>query len=1087
MGLISLFSLLFVAQLPQYQISCDQGQFDYMMDNWEEEISIPCTVTADDTVYENCTMRIRGDSTREKDKKSYRIEFPLDQPHMGRTSWNFNADWFDSSYMRSWLFSRVLSEMGFPCFQVSHAGLNVNGDFRGLFLMLEPVNESFLERYGFDPEGNLYKAQYDGACASIHDDVDSMWARKTGGSSGMNDLEELINHLEYRTPDQLQGFMDSTFSMYGPSGLIRMLAINAAFANNSTYYHNYYLFNDVLGTGRWFMFPWDVDKVLYTNLGISYGGCTNENWYDNPIHARTLTIPDFRQAFEDSVQRIYSTYLTEEKMTFWSDSLQYVLMEAVEQDTFDNTDPAGFLEALAELQLNLQSRRNDLEWQFQYKYFPFRSNRSDSLTAGSLEISWNPTSDPLGNPANYTVVVRDSLAGPDSLEVLRFEGIEDTLFTITGLGAGEYCWTVETDLQAGWRRTEATDRYNPFTVVEPVVLTGTLGGNTRLLRSMSPCYVPEEITISPGGTLEIEAGVTILMGEQGAINCFGSISSMGVQEDSVFFIPESSPAGWRGIRVENGTVNLDHTVVSGSRGYADSPGDDFAALACHSTEVTVDNCFFRDNWSCIKLHMGTAEINCSNFNGNRGELFFMEQGEAALISSCSFQDLEDPVASSMDGIEFHNCNDGSFMVQHCTVSNIDGDCIDMNASTVLIRDTYVSGSVDKGFSIGAPTGGSGAGSVVSVENCVIENCLTGIAVKDGAEALIDNVLLRDCATGVHAYEKTQGMGGGYAQVENSIFTSCSEDVSVEQGSVNVQWSLSSSSLLPGQGNITGDPRLDINGYPLWDSPCINAGDPATEDPDGSRRDMGAFFFPTMMYGLQVNELMAMNNSVILDDWNRSSDWIEVYNGTGYDLDAGVLVFSDSDSSGAEPWSVPRGTMIPAWGFMLFWADGDGWKGGTHLPFRLSGSGDGFSLGRIVPGSSTQPLLSVIEKVEFQEQTPDISIGRFPDGGEWQILDTPTPGYSNGTLYSVPVSLAWPRPNPCRTGTLFLDVTAAGGHTEVFIYDMAGRKISVVHDGNCDPGTSSFSCDTSNFPSGVYLVLARCAGQTPATAKFTVLR
>lgn len=1082
MGTISLLSLLFVVQLPQYHISCDQVQFDYMMENWEEEISISCTVTADETVYENCTMRIRGDTSRAFRKKSYRIEFPLDQPHLGRTSWNFNADFLDSSYMRAWLFSRVLTDMGFPCFQVSHAGLNVNGDFRGLFLMLEPVNESFLERYGFDPEGSLYKAQLDGACASIHDDVDSMWVRKTGGSSGMNDLEALINQLEYRSPDQLQGFMDSTFTMYGSSGLIRMLAINAAFANNSTYYHNYYLFNDALGSGLWFMFPWDVDKVLSVSLGISYGGCTNENWYDNPLYARTLTVPIFREAFSDSVESIYSTYLTEAKMTWWADSLRNALMEAVEQDGYDNTDAVGFLEAISELQSNLSIRGNDLEWQFQYKYFPFRSYRSDSLTSGSLEVSWSPTSDPSGNPANYTVVVRDSL-GPFSQEILRFEGIEDSVFTIDGLEPGKYWWTVETDLQAGWRRTEATDRYNPFTVVEPVVLSGTFNGTTRLVRAMSPYYVPEEIVVSPGGVLEIEAGVTILMGEQGAVDCYGSILSMGTQEDSVFIIAENSADRWRGIRVKDGTANLTYTVISGSRGYAETVGNDFAGLTCHRTNVTIENCCFRDNWSCIKLFKGAVEITGSIFRDNAGELFFIQEGNDVFISRCGFHDLENPVVPNMDAIEFHYCTTGTIIVQDCIVSNIDGDCIDMNASSVQIMDTQVSGASDKGFSI---AGGSGIDAEVSIDNCVILDCPIGIAVKDGAEALIDNVLIQDCATGVTAYEKYQGLGGGYAWVENSILSSCTEDITVEEGAVSVEWSISDSAVIPGQGNISGDPGLDAHGYPLWNSPCINAGNPQKVDPDGSRKDIGAFFFPTMMTGLCINELMAINDSVILDDWNRTSDWIEVYNGTGYDLDAGVLVFSESDSSAAEPWSVPRGTMIPAWGYMLFWADGDGWKGGTHLPFRLSGAGDGFSFGRIVPGEGDYPFVSAIERIDFPEQSPDVSLGRFPDGGQWQIIETPTPGYSNGTLYSVPISLSLPRPNPCRSGTLFLDVTVAGGQTQVFVYDLTGRKLMSVHDSYCDPGTSTFTCDTSGFPSGVYLVLARCTGQKPATAKFTVL-
>ncbi len=1086
MTLFVMLNLLFISQVPEYSVSCDPSQFEYMMENWDDEITIPCTVFHQGVEYSGCTMRIRGDTSRIYRKKSYRIEFPPDQPLMGRTRWNFNADYEDHSYMRSWLFSRVLTEMGFPVFGVSHARLNVNGDYRGLFLLLEPVNESFLERYGIDPSGNLYKAQVDGACASIHDDVDSVWSKKIGSGPGMPDLVELIQGIEYCPENQFLQFMDSTFEMYGPRGLIRMLAINAAFANNSTYYHNYYLFHDVTGVGRWFMLPWDVDKVLSTNLGISYGGCTNENWYDNPIHARTLAVPDFRDAFQDSVSVIFQDYLTAEKLEFWCDSLETVLEHAVADDTYDNTDLAGFQVAMTELQSNRDSRETDLAWQFQYKYFPFRSNRSDSLTTGSLQISWSATRDPSGTPASYTVVLRDSL-GPDSDELARYEDVVDSTFTFTGLFPGEYWWTVETTKQAGWRRTEATDRYNPFRVVEPVELNGVLGMETKLYRALSPYYISGEVTIPEGGVLQCEPGVTIMVSAHGAVNCNGDILLDGAPGDSIYIIAENSLEGWRGIRLAGGTARMDYTVVSGSRGYADSPGADFAALVGHSSEVELTNSTFRNNWSCVKLHYGTALIDSCRFTDNNGELFFMEQGERATISNSLFEDLTEPVAGSLDGIEFHLCTEGPFTVDNCTVNNIDGDCIDMNASTVTIMNTAVSSSTDKGFSIGAPTGGSAYGTVVTILNSTIADCPIGIAVKDGARADVSNVLLNNCEKGLYIYEKTAGMGGGIAELSNSVFMGCTDNVSVEEGTGNVTWSIADDGIIPGEGNISKNPLLDENGYPAYNSPCIDSGDPGMEDPDGSRRDMGPNFFPKVMHQLFVNELMAKNDTVILDDWGRSSDWIELYNGNGYDLDAGVLVFFDSDSTGAEPWSVPRGTMIPAGGFMLFWADGDGWKSGTHLPFRLSAAGDGFTLGRNVPGQGETPYISVIEEVSFQEQTTDRSFGRFPDGGEWRMLETPTPGYSNGTLYSRPVALGQPRPNPCSSGEVTIDLSTGGGKTEIFVYDLAGRRIHTVFNGYLDPGESSFTWDTESVPCGVYIVFARCSGQTPSSAKVTVLR
>ena len=1086
MSFILIVSLLVASSVPQYNITCDPDHFQVMMENWSEEIFVSCTVEHLGLVYENCSMRIRGDTSREFPKKSYRIEFPPDQPLDGRTAWNFNADFLDHSYTKSWLFSRVLSEMGFPCFQVSHSNLSVNGDNRGVFLRLEPVNRAFLERNSFNTEGNLYKAQRDGSCATVYDDIDSVWAKKTNESAGMNDLIQLISVTEYTTPDNFQQFMDSTFTMYGPYGLIRLLAINAAFANNSTYYHNYYLYNDVEGTGVWAMLPWDVDKIWYNNCKIGYGACTTRNWFDNPLHARTLAVPEYREAFMDSVETFYDVYLTEEKLQFWTDSLEIVLAEAVSLDSYDNTDYEGFLLATDALLDSMVLRRTDLEWQFQYRYHCFRSLRSDTVSTGNLTVSWHPTETPQGTPATYSVVVRDSL-GTNTPELFRVDGLTDTTYTIEGLSPGEHHWVVETDAQSGWRVTEATPRYNPFTVVQPSVLSGTLDNTTTLYKALSPYLVQGEVTIPGNGQLLIQPGVTVLLSEDGSINCLGELISEGTPADSVYFMAESSTSGWRGIRSSEGLISLSHTSVTGSRGYSSSPGADFAALCSHGGTVSIDNSSFRDNWSCVKMIGGTVTIDSSRFIDNKGELFFIQDGDAATITNSDFINLYDPVASSMDGIEFHLCLDGQFVVDNCTVADIDGDCIDMNASSVTITNSYLSNSTDKGFSIGAPTGGSGSGTLVRISNTIVTECPIGIGVKDGAAVEAGEMVFSDCETAVYSYEKTSGMGGGAASVSNSIFYGCPIPVRVDQGVVTSSWSISDTELLTGTGNLQGDPGLTQGFYPAWNSPCINAGNPSEQDSDRSRRDIGAFFFPSNFNGLVVNEIMAGNTNTILDNWGRSSDWIEIYNGTEYNIDAGVLVFFDSDSSEVEPWSVDRGTMIPADGYMLFWADGDEWKEGTHLPFRLPVTGGSFKLGRIVAGEGDSPYISTIEQVEYEKQTVDISFGRFPDGGEWRILETPTPGFSNGTLYSTPTMLGWPRPNPSTTGQVTLDITVAGGETEILAYDMAGRKIDTIQSGYLTPGSHSLSWNTEALPTGIYLILARCASQTPATAKVTILR
>jgi hypothetical protein len=57
---------------------------------------------------------------------------------------------------------------------------------------------------------------------------------------------------------------------------------------------------------------------------------------------------------------------------------------------------------------------------------------------------------------------------------------------------------------------------------------------------------------------------------------------------------------------------------------------------------------------------------------------------------------------------------------------------------------------------------------------------------------------------------------------------------------------------------------------------------------------------------------------------------------------------------------------------------------------------------------------------------------------------------------------------------------------VFVYDITGRKVASIFDGYLSSGSHTLTWSTGGYPSGIYFLYARCPGQTPATAKVTVL-
>ncbi len=150
---------------------------------------------------------------------------------------------------------------------------------------------------------------------------------------------------------------------------------------------------------------------------------------------------------------------------------------------------------------------------------------------------------------------------------------------------------------------------------------------------------------------------------------------------------------------------------------------------------------------------------------------------------------------------------------------------------------------------------------------------------------------------------------------------------------------------------------------------------------------------SLITGLYINELMAINNSVIPDVNDQYDDWIELYNSTDTPIDMGGLYITD-DLSKLKLCQIPltdtASTTVPAHGFLLLWADETRNQGVLHINLKLGGTGEQLGLVQIMDGS---PVL--IDQLSYGEQTPDVSYGRLEEGSnDLVFMPMPTPGSRN---------------------------------------------------------------------------------------------
>ena len=152
-------------------------------------------------------------------------------------------------------------------------------------------------------------------------------------------------------------------------------------------------------------------------------------------------------------------------------------------------------------------------------------------------------------------------------------------------------------------------------------------------------------------------------------------------------------------------------------------------------------------------------------------------------------------------------------------------------------------------------------------------------------------------------------------------------------------------------------------------------DSATND-DSATDDSGTG--PTTVV---VNELLALNNTINVDENDEYEDWVELFNTGKEPVDLEGFGLTD-DPDVDIPWTFPAGYTIAPGGYVLVWCDGESGDGVLHASFKLGGDGESVTL--LDPGGN------VIDFADYSDQVADVSWARHPDGGETWKSAKPTP-------------------------------------------------------------------------------------------------
>ena len=238
----------------------------------------------------------------------------------------------------------------------------------------------------------------------------------------------------------------------------------------------------------------------------------------------------------------------------------------------------------------------------------------------------------------------------------------------------------------------------------------------------------------------------------------------------------------------------------------------------------------------------------------------------------------------------------------------------------------------------------------------------------------------------------------------------------------------------------------------------------------------------------INELLAKNEAINVDETGEYDDWIELWNYDQAEVDLANHYLTDKRDN-LTKWQFPDSSVqIFPDEYMLIWCDEDQEDGGLHTNFKLSSGGEFLAL--VHPDGET-----IIDSISFPSQAEDISYGRILSSEfqyEWDYL-SPTPGYSNTSLHISKTELLVNSfelnsiyPNPFNSNfKISLDIHDDLGKFRVDLVSLTGRTILSKTVIPSFSGTITIPMNIDKtYASGTYFI--RIIGDNTAISKKIIL-
>jgi len=355
--------------LHETRIELDPADWKALQENYLTNQYYAANLTIDGQTTQQVGIRSRGEGSRSSEKPGLRVDFNryvASQEFHGYKSLVLDNLTQDPSFLRERLAFAVFEAMGIAAPQIAHTRLMVNGEYWGLYTLVEPVSKPFLRNRLGEDGGNLFDYEwvdnyyftYKGADAGLY--IPAPFEPETNEDaldpSGLVAFIRTINEA----PDE--SFLSAVSALLDVENFLTYLAVENALAENDGFLgfagvNNFYLYQ-YRGRNRFTFIPWDKDSSF-----------TEESWplfqraAENVLTRRLLEDRALQQTYQKAVLRAVDSFVNAAWLLPQLETAYAQIREAALLDRHKPFSNEAFELAVLELSAVIEGRKADVHQQ----------------------------------------------------------------------------------------------------------------------------------------------------------------------------------------------------------------------------------------------------------------------------------------------------------------------------------------------------------------------------------------------------------------------------------------------------------------------------------------------------------------------------------------------------------------------------------------------------------------------------------------------------------------------------------------------------------------------------------------------------